>query len=545
MPASTPVPDPASARATDSPAPGLHEPRRATLDLGLPLLAPARASSGLALLGGWSIAVAMWMAWFIAHLPAFDLSPRVTGPFLVSIHALGGIFVGLAARRRGGSLGRAALVGAGAGLVTGAVNLLLVGSKVVTPSPNDVTPQPGAGGLLPAAPVMLAGYMLTAAVLTALGAGVGALLRRAGTSEIAGTPVPRTEGGASADLPAFAFVAAVCFLPLLLIGGLVTSAQSGLAVPDWPGTFGANMFLYPLALMADKHVFLEHTHRLFGAFVGLTTMVLMAWTLIDRRPGRHGTFVKTWAVAIFVLVCIQGYIGGRRVTDQSQWLAALHGVSAQAIFAMAVALAIYLSGWYRRASEAGASPDAHDRRRRAFATGLLHALFLQLMLGAMYRHTGSTHPLWAHVGFSIVIVGLAVTTGFLFGRRPEQGRRIDGVFAGLGLWLLISVALQFLMGWAALWVALTYKTAGVVPTADQLPTAETTPMYAALIRTAHQAHGALLIGLATACAVVARQVWRSRRLHAGALVTAGAPTPGAQPGGQSDLPLRGTPAGAN
>lgn len=52
-----------------------------------------------------------------------------------------------------------------------------------------------------------------------------------------------------------------------------------MAVKGWPDSYGANMFLYPISLMNNPHIYLEHTHRLFGSLVGLTTLVLMIWVL--------------------------------------------------------------------------------------------------------------------------------------------------------------------------------------------------------------------------------------------------------------------------
>ena len=68
--------------------------------------------------------------------------------------------------------------------------------------------------------------------------------------------------------------AVVAVAPLLFVGGLVTSTNSGMAVPDWPNTFGSNMFLYPLGPRAQPDVYLEHSHRLFGTLVGLATLKL-------------------------------------------------------------------------------------------------------------------------------------------------------------------------------------------------------------------------------------------------------------------------------
>src|ERR671915_2638724 len=74
----------------------------------------------------------------------------------------------------------------------------------------------------------------------------------------------------------FALLTALVTFPLLFVGGLVTSTGSGLAVPDWPTTFGHNMFLYPLSGMVGGILY-EHSHRLLGALVGFLTVVLTLW----------------------------------------------------------------------------------------------------------------------------------------------------------------------------------------------------------------------------------------------------------------------------
>src|SRR5438445_7066802 len=79
-----------------------------------------------------------------------------------------------------------------------------------------------------------------------------------------------------------AVLAAVFTWPLIFVGGLVTTYRVGMAVPDWPTTFGMNMFLYRF-WEAAWGVFIEHGHRLYGAAVGLATIVLAAWFLVSER----------------------------------------------------------------------------------------------------------------------------------------------------------------------------------------------------------------------------------------------------------------------
>src|SRR5438094_9326522 len=74
----------------------------------------------------------------------------------------------------------------------------------------------------------------------------------------------------------FALFTAFCTALLIFIGGLVTSTESGLSVPDWPTTYGWNMFSFPFSKWVGG-IFYEHCHRLLASFVGFLTVVLTAW----------------------------------------------------------------------------------------------------------------------------------------------------------------------------------------------------------------------------------------------------------------------------
>ena len=97
-------------------------------------------------------------------------------------------------------------------------------------------------------------------------------------------------------------------LCLLFVGAMVTSTNSGLSVPDWPTTFGQNMFAYPLSQMRGGVVY-EHSHRLFASAVGMLTVLLAVatWIWEPRRWVRGLTF------AALGLVCLQGLFGGLTV----------------------------------------------------------------------------------------------------------------------------------------------------------------------------------------------------------------------------------------
>ncbi|MDF1665895.1 MAG: COX15/CtaA family protein, partial [Planctomycetota bacterium] len=106
-----------------------------------------------------------------------------------------------------------------------------------------------------------------------------------------------------------AIFTAFATFPLIFIGGLVTSKDAGMAVPDWPSTFGYNMFTYPWSKMVGG-IFYEHGHRLVGSVVGFLTLTLCLWTAFTEK--RAWLRRLTWVALL--AVCIQGVMGGLRVT---------------------------------------------------------------------------------------------------------------------------------------------------------------------------------------------------------------------------------------
>ena len=145
------------------------------------------------------------------------------------------------------------------------------------------------------------------------------------------TPVPYARGPRWIALFAAAFT-----LPLLYVGGSVTTYRVGLAVPDWPTTFGDNMFLYDF-WNAPFGVRIEHAcFRLYAPAVGMATILLAGWLLVfDRRQ-----WMKGLGVLAVVAVIVQGVLGGTRVTQVSMLLAAVHGCMGQAFFGLMVALCV-------------------------------------------------------------------------------------------------------------------------------------------------------------------------------------------------------------
>jgi heme A synthase len=236
-------------------------------------------------------------------------------------------------------------------------------------------------------------------------------------------------------------------------------------------------------------------------------------------------FVRLRAAAAFVVVCVQGYLGGKRVNDVSVWIGALHGVLAQLFFALMVAIAAYLSPTYRGIS-AGDWVEG-DRRRRALTTAALHTTIIQLVFGAIYRHVGqakgSMHALWTHAGFSVVVVVVTLMAGFALRARPSDGSGLCRTLRRVGTGMLAVVMIQFLLGWGAFITVLQVGARGEAPLSAELATAAPVPAYAAFISTAHQANGALLLALATLGAAFMRQLWRVKKRADQAPLTSATP----------------------
>src|ERR1044071_7706606 len=196
--------------------------------------------------------------------------------------------------------------------------------------------------------------------------------------------------------PHRAAVALACAtLPLLFIGGLVTSLGAGLAVPDWPTTFGHNMFFYPWSKMVGN-IFYEHSHRLVASCVGLLTIAftIAVWLRESRA------WLRWLSVAALVLVIVQGILGGLRVILLEQTLAVVHAATAQAFFALTIALAVFTSKqWLSLPEPATSLNDGGRLRRLCLATTAL--INMQVIIGAVLRHTGERVD--AHLAFAALV----------------------------------------------------------------------------------------------------------------------------------------------
>ena len=186
----------------------------------------------------------------------------------------------------------------------------------------------------------------------------------------------------------FALLTTLATLGLIGLGGLVTSHGAGMAVPDWPTSYGYNMFALPFKFWKGG-AFFEHTHRLLASGIGLLTTVLAVW--LWRKESRR--WLRWLGVAAFFGVVLQGVLGGLRVVLFKNEIGIFHAALAQIFFVLVSAIALFTSRWWSgRAGSPLPADGAHGVTRPTtdslrglflFTTVLI---FLQLLVGATMRH---------------------------------------------------------------------------------------------------------------------------------------------------------------
>ena len=257
---------------------------------------------------------------------------------------------------------------------------------------------------------------------------------------------------------------AVCTFLLLFAGGMVTSTNSGLSVPDWPTTFGRNMFLFPPSLMKGG-IFYEHGHRLFASLVGLLTIGngLLFWLMDKRR------WLRWTGVFALILVITQGVLGGLTVKFKLPMpVSAAHACTAELFFALTVLMAFATSRPWTGAGPA--RPWA--RREPLLSLAFSIAAFAQIAVGAVMRHSYAglaiptfpraygewlppfwnfpiaIHFLHSRAGaFLLVALGTALIASVVSSRQaPRLARRLAVL---LGLALALQITLGILTIWSA------------------------------------------------------------------------------------------------
>lgn len=414
----------------------------------------------------------MWAIAYVALLrPGALVGEILFGAMLLCL-LVGGHVGGLAT-------GAGWRAGAGVGLVSALFNLLIVGSLLGEAGE--------AGGRL--ALWWVPGTLLGSVALGAIGGAT------------AGAIGPRSVRDRDWYATFAKFAVGAVFL-LLISGGIVTGKEAGLAVPDWPGSFGHNMLLFPLTRMVSPEsletgVHYEHAHRLYGMLVGLTAITLLGVVIVrDRR-----TWVRVLASVILLAVIVQGILGGTRVTERHLGLAILHGVFAQVVLSAFAVLAAVMSTTWRAAVAEARETAPLDRLLSGAAVGLLVA---QLGLGASFRHLSAsestadptlvTSILHLHLAFAFVVAAGAGLAGI----RAWATSGNHAVLKRTGAFLTLLIAGQLVLGFAAFIVVLWREGVAAGPTAI--------PWYEVAITTAHQATGAAILVAAALLATWTRRL---------------------------------------
>src|SRR4029079_9852046 len=315
---------------------------------------------------------------------------------------------------------------------------------------------------------------------------------------------------------------ALVTFPLIWVGGLVTTYDAGMAVPDWPGTYGYNLLRYPWQtwIAGPWDLFIEHGHRLLGAAAGLLAIALVVVVLLtDRR--RWLVLASFGALA---LVIVQGVLGGARVLFDERMVAMVHGCVGPVFFAYLAAVVVATSRWWEVAPKirAAAQQELRPPGGRLVRAAWINVglAYFQLVLRAGIRHV----PLVAAPGvFRAALVLHLLVAGALtihvlmhatrIWRLPREIRGLRTIT----MLLPVLVVCQILLGGA------TYVAKYAFPAwlsdfgfAANFVVQERS-LAQSLITTAHVASGSLILFV---CVVVAMRAARLFGFGAGNVVQA-------------------------
>jgi cytochrome c oxidase assembly protein subunit 15 len=276
-------------------------------------------------------------------------------------------------------------------------------------------------------------------------------------------------------------VALACWTFLLIIAGaLVTSNDAGLSVPDWPTSFGS---WYKIPRLVGGVRF-EHTHRMIAQAAGLLTIILALWTW--RAEKRR--WMRILGFAALGTVILQGVLGGLTVLFYlPPAVSSAHAALAQTFFCIAVVMALFTGKkWVEEQPQIEFDP----RRPSLFTLTLLSIfiLYVQLILGAMFRHHGLSW--WPHVLNAVVVSFVLAWTSV---RALSVYSQIEAVRRPAILMLSLVIA-QLCLGFTAFLTRVAWGRDAVQPEF---------PMVISTV--AHVAVGALLLATTV---ILAIQVWR-------------------------------------
>lgn len=192
----------------------------------------------------------------------------------------------------------------------------------------------------------------------------------------------------------FSIITASCTFFLIIAGALVTSTGSGLAVPDWPLSFGQ---FFPSMVGG---VLFEHGHRMIAGVVAGLTAILAVLLWFKEERG----WVCWLGTASLLVVLMQAVLGGITVLyGLPQAVSTVHAVLAQTFFCLAVSMAVFTSKAWMEQKFALLLPSNY----KIFAVITTFFIYAQLILGAILRHGGTMQFFTLHV-FNAVFVSISI-----------------------------------------------------------------------------------------------------------------------------------------
>ena len=417
---------------------------------------------------GFTTTVVMWVILYISAIPPGKVPLWLAAVVLVGVLFAGGFRLA----RLSGQTWRG---GAQLGLLVGGVNLLILLSMLGGKEPGDVV----ASSLW-----WIGGFLAAAVGLCTLGAALGSRSARAEPAQINWTI-------------RFALLTALTTLLLIIAGGIVTGLEAGMAIEGWLTSDGYPMVLFPLTMMQrDIGSFTEHTHRLWGLLVGLTTIVLA----IQVWRTDHRSWLRWLVIGAVHGVIIQGVLGATRVTESSTFLGIVHGVFGQALFALLVVIAMAISRTWLSGEQPFVAKTA--RTDRTISAVLVAAILLQLTLGTCFRHIQPLPEIPPGLRMGLLHGHSFVGSSLVLALVIFCGVRAWGLYSGqraikrVGKGMIHTVGLQIVLGVTSFIIV----PAEVRAQGDAIPTLEV------VVTTAHQAVGAILLAMAVMHAVWVRRL---------------------------------------
>lgn len=272
--------------------------------------------------------------------------------------------------------------------------------------------------------------------------------------------------GAARSYHYFAILTACFTFMLIIVGALVTGNDAGLSVPDWPLSYGS---LTPPWVGNIRY---EHGHRMVAAFVGLLTIVLAAW--VWKKDTRQ--FIRKLGLFSLAIVVTQGIVGGITVL----WylpapVSILHACLAQTFFCLVVSLAWLSSPSWNPEPNQEVKTKKKEPQLCMLSLWTTGSIYLQLLLGAIFRHTKSGVSL--HLLGALVVTFLSAWLIIVIYRNQQEAQSLVRLATLLGVLILM----QLFLGLVSL--VLRWVTVNVVQ--PEFPVV--------IVTTAHVALGALVL----------------------------------------------------